>query len=764
MLSASLSRAHATDAAAAPHSGVLLDTSDVHTPSAHDLGNLLSNTTPTNLARHYTSLQDHADHLIAVESSSQDDGLTPRHAYRREGFSWGQQSNFEGHGRHYPNPVTMEQERSDSPPPLEEIIRRATIVDADHLQNIKLQHVDSMESRASTSIHMTDSFSTNTSESYTLDNRRSSIAAFAKGIVRHVPDLILHPLESKQVQPRRDSKESASVKLPKKDRVLSFAPLPTANSKELHDKTSRPPVIHEAPSESTNKSSKPKNIPSPSAKGGLRDRRKVQLDLSMPTEMPDLPPRGRSPADLIGNIGAPRQRSPKTPWIHNKQPTWEPSPIVKSTPIVEKGHARDDGLCLLPGSDALVSLQTPRFERPLAKVRDRCYISLPRSKRTRSLLSGHSGTSASASASVSSATTPAEEHIYQERQTHTRAELQHISQATTRSRRWAWKSKTSSEDAPPSPASEIFSRRFSMNPFKRANRISDQTGMESAKPTSPASYRAPGGKQRHPPTSLAYMDAPPSFVPPGLKRVPTPPLFDTNGEVRGKLADFFFDVQGPGGPSTRSKLKSSPGGYWDSDVLLMSLSHDLDNLDDEEEEEGPEGPRSDFIPTPIEFETNGTPDLIRGDAGYLGVKPPATPSLAASSPMLGHDGWYKLHNQLSIETPNERTLILLAQQEAEERRKFEWLVPEHLPNSPLCPLHEKYKGPSSGLCYWHGRRSGKNIRRGEYARPAERSGKLNGASSQVDYVGDLGLLKPTGHVATPTREVKKRRLVSLSSP
>ncbi|KAA8622300.1 hypothetical protein A1F94_002394 [Pyrenophora tritici-repentis] len=260
------------------------------------------------------------------------------------------------------------------------------------------------------------------------------------------------------------------------------------------------------------------------------------------------------------------------------------------------------------------------------------------------------------------------------------------------------------------------------------------------------------------------MDAPPSFVPPGLSRVPTPPLFDANGEVRGKLADFFFDVQGPGGPSTRHKPKSSRGGYWDSDALLMSLSHDLDNFDDEEEEEGPEGPRSDFVSTPTDFDTNGTPDLIRGDAGYLGVKPPASPSLAASSPMLGHDGWYKLHNQLSVETPDERTLTLLAQQEAEERRKFEWLVPEHLPNSPLCPLHEKYKGPSSGLCYWHGRRSGKNIRKGEYARPAERSGNLNGPSTPVDYMGDLGLLKPAGHVATPTREVKKRRLVSLSSP
>jgi len=761
MLSAPLSRVHATDTAA-PHSGIPLDTSDVHTPSAHDLASLLSISPPTNLAGHYTTLQDHADHLIAIETPSQDDGLTPRHANRREGFSWGQQSSLEDHGRHDPNPVTTEQERADSPPPLEEIIRRATIEDADHIQNSRLQHVDSMESRASTSIRLSDSFSTNTSESYTLDNRRPSIAAFAKGIVRHVPDLrILHPLESKQVQPRRDSKETGSVRLQKKDRVLSFAPLPPVNSRESHDKTSKPYVVRERPLVSTSKSSKPTNTPSSPAKGGLRDRRKVQLDLSMPTEMPDLPARGRSPADMIGSLGAPRQRSPKTPWIRSQRPTWEPSSIAKSAPIVEEGHARDDGLCLLPGSDALISLQTPRFERPPAKVRDRCYISRPITKRTRSLLSGHSG--ASASASASSATTPADEHAFQERQTSTQAELQQMAQATTKSRRWAWKSKTSSEDAPPSPASEVTSRRFSMNPFKRANRISDQTGMGSPKPTTPSSHRAPGSKQRPPPASPSYMDAPPSFVPPGLKRVPTPPIFDANGEVRGKLADFFFDVQGPGGPSTRNKPKSSPGGYWDSDALLMSLSHDLDNLDDEDEE-GPEGPCREFIHTSMEFKRNGTPELTRNEAEYLGVKPPASPSLAASSPMLGHDGWYRLHHQLSVETPDEEILASLANQEAEERRKFEWLVPEHLPNSPLCPLHEKYKGPSPGLCYWHGRRSGRNIRRGEYARPAERSGNQN-RQNQVDYVGDLGLLKPAaGHVATPTREVKKRRLVSLSSP
>jgi hypothetical protein len=259
--------------------------------------------------------------------------------------------------------------------------------------------------------------------------------------------------------------------------------------------------------------------------------------------------------------------------------------------------------------------------------------------------------------------------------------------------------------------------------------------------------------------------------------VPTPPIFDSNGEVKGKLADFFFDVQGAGAMSSRNKPKSSPGGYWDSDALLMSLTSDIDNPEDEEEDEGPEGPRSDFVNPPVDFGPSGTYELTvtpgndaSSGAGYLGVKPPASPSLAATSPMLGHDGWYRIHQSYFPSTPDERTLTALARQEEEERRKFEWLVPEHLPNSPLCPLHPKYRGPSAGLCYWHGRRSGAQIRKGEYGRAVTRgaakskSGSGSSGHSKDDYCfGDAGVVGLPGLVGTPSKEVKRRRLISLSN-
>ena len=800
MLSAPLIRALASDTSA--HSSINTpEVSGLFASSAHDLGSVLGPSSPTSLTRHYTSLQEHADQITGTETAGKDEGLTPRQVTRREGFAWGQRSSLEDERRHSRYQMPMEQERQSSPPPLDEIIRRTTIDDADDLQNINLRHMDSIESHASGVTYPAASISTSveTSDSYVRDNRRSSIAAFAKGIVQHVPNLRTpRPQESKEDQQRRDSGDGASMKLHKKDRVLSFAPLPLVKSKESYEKGSKPSVVIEEPSTpvdtpptAVNNATTPPN-PHSTSKGGLRDRRKVNLDLSMPAQMPDLPARGRLPVDMMGSLGAPRSRSPKTPWVRKEQPQWEPAMMTKSAPILEEDYIRDNtsaqrndnygGIGLLPDTNTLFSSQSPKFERPPARVRDRCYISRPKSKRTRSGRSDKSGTSASDSTlarTPDSSWTPAEERIYQEHQAQTRSELRKIASESkaSRSRRWYWLGKASSEDAPSSPRPvEPLSRRFSINPFRRSNRISDQTDAEvSSKQQAPSSVHPSRGKHVPPSTSLAHIPVPPAFIPPGVQRVPTPPIFDANGEVKGKLANFFFDAQGGGAMNVRTKIKPSPGGYWDSDALLMSLSSDIDNHEDNDEDEGPEGPRSDFVHTPVDFEPNGTPGLtaivsnVQGNSSsYLSVKPPASPSLAATSPMLGHDGWYRIHQSHFPDTPDERTLTALARQEEEERRKFEWLVSEHLPDSPLCPLHAKYRGPSAGLCYWHGRRSGNKIRKGEYGRAGVKAAKKSisgdGGHSKDDYhAGDVGVVGTPGLAGTPTREGKKRRLISLSS-
>jgi hypothetical protein len=41
--------------------------------------------------------------------------------------------------------------------------------------------------------------------------------------------------------------------------------------------------------------------------------------------------------------------------------------------------------------------------------------------------------------------------------------------------------------------------------------------------------------------------------------------------------------------------------------------------------------------------------------------------------------------------------------EDEDERAFALQVPEHLPNSPLCPLHPKHPSPGKGICVLHGR-------------------------------------------------------------
>ncbi|CAN9131633.1 unnamed protein product [Alternaria alternata] len=700
MLSAPLIRALASDTSA--HSSINTpEVSGLFASSAHDLGSVLGLSSPTSLTRHYTSLQEHADQITGTETAGKDEGLTPRQVTRREGFAWGQRPSLEDERRHSRYQMPMEQERQSSPPPLDEIIRRTTIDDADDLQNIKLRHMDSIESHASGVTYPAASISTSveTSDSYVRDNRRSSIAAFAKGIVQHVPNLRTpRPQESKEDQQRRDSGDGASMKLHKKDRVLSFAPLPLVKSKESYEKGLKPSVVIEEPSTpvdtpptAVNNATTPPN-PHSTSKGGLRDRRKVNLDLSMPAQMPDLPARGRLPVDMMGSLGAPRSRSPKTPWVRKEQPQWEPAMMTKSAPILEEDYIRDNtsaprndnygGIGLLPDTNTLFSSQSPKFERPPARVRDRCYISRPKSKRTRSGRSDKSGTSASDSTlarTPDSSWTPAEERIYQEHQAQTRSELRKIASESkaSRSRRWYWLGKASSEDAPSSPRPvEPLSRRFSINPFRRSNRISDQTDAEvSSKQQAPSSVHPSRGKHVPPSTSLAHIPVPPAFIPPGVQRVPTPPIFDANGEVKGKLANFFFDAQGGGAMNVRTKIKPSPGGYWDSDALLMSLSSDIDNHEDNDEDEGPEGPRSDFVHTPVDFEPNGTSGLtaivsnVQGNSSsYLSVKPPASPSLAATSPMLGHDGWYRIHQSHFPDTPDERTLTALARQEEEERR------------------------------------------------------------------------------------------------
>ncbi|USP77383.1 hypothetical protein yc1106_04657 [Curvularia clavata] len=779
MLSAPTPRPYATDITAARSSSTL-DIPNQNASPARDTADSSLPSLPKAPTRHYTTLQEHADQILGTDALGQAGGATPRHTNRREGFSWGQQPDV-GKRRHNQYAMAAEVQRPSSPPPLEEILKRTCIDDADDIQNQRIRHVDSIESQSPIGLHLFESLSTNESDYNPQTHRRSSLLAFAKGIARHVPDLrILHASDNKQDRPRRDSKEDCVPRLQKKDSSLSVESPPFLDSRKSQEQLSKPTVVVDEVPKGDEKSIKPPKCPSPAPSSGLRARRKVQLDLSMPNNMPDLPARGRHPVEMGGNLAEPRSRSPKTPWMHNEQPGYESGWIGKSSPIKEEGYINDDigglhngshsGGGLLPGNDILYSSQSPNFVRLQATVGDSSHVTPSIPKRSKS---GHSNRSAASASNLGVVQipgrdlTPAEESM----KAQTKADLQQLAQDAKKSRsRWRrWRFTTSSDDAARSSGSEPGRYRSSINPFKRSNRLSDQAVLEtSTKTVDPAHLTNHSKQDWYPSLSLVHIPAPPEFIPPGLSRIPTPPIYDTNGEVKGKLADFFFDLQSSDIMGHRKRPQPSPEGHWDSDALLMSQSTDLTNFGDEEEEEGPEGPIRNTIQPRQTFDKLGSSKpFARRSQGFQGIRPPLGPSLSTDSPMLGHDGWYRVNHEHGANLRDARTIAELARQEEEERRKFEWLVPEHLPNSLLCPLHEKYKGPSEGLCFWHGRRSGSEVRSGEYTRPEIWSGNGRGG----DYMGvgssedSEAVVGRSPRVVTPVpREVKKRRLVSLSSP
>lgn len=268
-------------------------------------------------------------------------------------------------------------------------------------------------------------------------------------------------------------------------------------------------------------------------------------------------------------------------------------------------------------------------------------------------------------------------------------------------------------------------------------------------------------------------------------------MFDANGEVKGKLADFFFEH---GASIAGRKPKATPGGYWDSDALLMSLSSDFDPKPSEEEDEGPEGPLTPADPAPRSFTVDqnpayGTPvGLVQSPGGYLGVNSASSVrdyrSALVSSDVKESpspetpEHWFRVEQ---VQTPVETQLSALALREAAERRKFEWIVAEHLDNSPLCPLHPRYRGPYQGTCFWHRKKVAQNNTQGQgesmdeiekgnegkgengygragafakYEKESERRPRLKRGSHSWD-VGRVDAVRVA-------REAKKRRLVSLT--
>lgn len=508
--------------------------------------------------------------------------------------------------------------------------------------------------------------------------------------------------------------------------------------------------------------------------GGLAARRQIKIDLSLPAGLPDMSKagdrKGMYPATL-SSITPSRPRSPQTPFVSDVELGWGHDVdyrTSKSAPILEEGPAPTNNADSTSPSQPIIEpdlqfelalgvapLDSPLFIRPPRKIRDRCYISRPNKRNHQS--SGYNTSDSDFTSTLGGNWTPEPSDEATGHDASLQRELFQLAKASksTRARRWPWKkAKTSTPRTQAEKGQTDRRKSIAINIFKRSDHVAEvsERGAKEKKLNRlvgvPWRREKTVNKPPLPSATLAKMSVPPVFVPPGCEKVPMPPVFDSDRDVRGKLADFFFDTDRF--PQSKRRQEPSPGGYWDSNAVLMSMHTDL-RLTNDEDEEGPEGRP---MPTPFHFgPINDTPGLVMspetqtGADSYLAVKP-FHKSPLSSTPGL-QDSWFRMH--YSDDTP-ERGLTAAALKEADERRKFEWLIPEHLPNSPVCPLHIKYVGPSKGLCYWHGKKcDGWGVEPGrDYITDPMRIGQGNTRGWEV---GEIPRLKEE-----PTR---RRRLESF---
>lgn len=604
------------------------------------------------ITRHYTSLKDHAiavhdakltpgggelpkyqssyTGLIVCKTLGQDSS-TPRVEDRREGFTW----EFEQVDEPRANDRSPHPPRT--PPTLEELSRADSKADAwedDRPRNIKLQPF----SRSSTKeLPLPSSIPTPSRT----DTNRSSVSDIARGMRRHIPDLRMFYAAEK--------KSNLETKRPD-------APLDCAKAS---------PTVRQSLENASERMDIPAPILSQPPKITLKDRRqlprKEAMKLTLPLELPKLPPRSRVPVAESYSLVPSQPRSPKTPWLEDQPPEWRnpglkpaPAPIfeaeesIVSTKSTADGRSQPDQVhspTTRPSKGFIVG----RFRRETFKKAVK-----PRNEQRGNSLESH--------------IRPA---LSDTKQTSRRLKEQGT---RSRSRRFRW---GFSNDLSTTPHSEKSQSSLTLSRFLKPKR-------QLLTPPLARLGKSHGCRKQSMTTNLEAlnkMPIPPTFVPPGLNRVPTPPMFDSSGEVKGKLADFFFDLQGV----HEHRVPAPPGGFWDSDVLLMSQHADLEQNSSASEE----SPRD-----PIFDSTVDTPNLPL----FPSITTPTGGAYTAVTPphYLADVKWSQ------VET-DPTSIMDAATRGAEEIAKLEWLIPEHLPNSPLCPLHAKYRGSSKGLCVYHGK-------------------------------------------------------------
>jgi hypothetical protein len=139
-----------------------------------------------------------------------------------------------------------------------------------------------------------------------------------------------------------------------------------------------------------------------------------------------------------------------------------------------------------------------------------------------------------------------------------------------------------------------------------------------------------------------------TFLPTEARRVNTPPLVTTSHEKGNKVTGYFWD-------------------FWYND--------------DDGKEGNRTGPSTDVMEYHQPFPQPKI-DSIRDSTAHPGVD--------------SEKYWYRVRLDRIMDEDEPRDLG--------ELRMFDWDIPEHLPSSPLCPLHPKHQGRGRRVCVYHGRR------------------------------------------------------------
>ncbi|KAF1980254.1 hypothetical protein BU23DRAFT_5247 [Bimuria novae-zelandiae CBS 107.79] len=612
------------------------------------------------ITRHYTSFKEHADavqNAIVMPGGGQ--GSSSRVEDRHTGFTW---EFGNGEEPRQATPLPHKPPTPHTPPILEELSRRGSKADAwGDVGPVK----SDMEALSRTSTRDLSTIPSLTTPART-DTNRSSFSGLARGMMRHVPDVLMfHPTEKTaevggQYSDLRERQKSRD------ERHTQFNFNPAVPKLQLPTPESAPGTVDVV-------------VPKPGMppKATLKDRRhfaqRDAMKLTLPPNMPDLPVRGRTPMGETSSLAPSRPRSPKTPWIQDRPPEWH-NTNPKSAPatILEE---EDPALLLRKGSGSLN--QVSSLDKPKSKVSKGLSFGriLWRSSK-RGIRVSDASSEVIENSGSDSRSRPGLDQPSQVQQG-----FEELG-ARPRARRFRWGGQGSSRTLGVAPRSELPRSPLSIGRFVKPKH--SQQLLASAPPVKDQSNRNRKQTMFLPDLEVIYkMPVPPSFVPPGLVRVPTPPMFDAGGEVKGKLADFFFDLQGV----RTHKAPQGSSGVWDSDALLMSQDTDL----------GPPSSETDDSPRdPISESPSNLPNHplfpIRTTATGGGYTP-TTPAYDLADANLARAG----ADPMNPKDPATRG--------AEEIAKLEWLTPEHLPSSPLCPLHEKYSGPSTGLCVYHGKKA-----------------------------------------------------------